>query len=295
MDLRWGYNNVQIREGDEGKAAFTCHRGAYEPLVMFFRLCNSPATFQTMINDIFHDMPAVIIYIDDILIFTKDEKGHNEIVMEVLHRLKENDLFVGLEGCFFGVQKVEILSLIIGPDGVKMNPKKIEAIMAWPVPTKVKEVQSILGLANFYRCFVDNFFKVAKPLHELTCKDMEWKWTDKCQVAFDQLKNIFISQPVLSMVDTTKLLRVESNASEYATGAVLSMLQDDGKWHPCAYLSKEFNDTEHNYDVHNKEMMGIICALEAWWHYLESSRHKIKIWTDHRNLEYFMSTKKLNR
>ena len=130
MDLCWGYNNVQIQEDDEEKAVFTCHRGAYKPLVMFFRLCNSPATFQTMMNDIFHNMPAVIVYINDILIFTKDEKGHNEIVMEVLHRLKENDLFVKLEKCFFKVQEVEILSLIIGPDGVKMNPKKIEAIMA---------------------------------------------------------------------------------------------------------------------------------------------------------------------
>ena len=274
---------------------FTCHRGAYEPLVMFFSLCNSPATFQTMMNDIFHDMPAVIVYIDDILIFTKDKKGHDEIVLEVLCRLKENDLFVKPEKCFFKVREVEMLGLIIGLDGIKMDPKKVEAITAWPVPTKVKEVQSFLGLANFYRRFVDNFSKVAKPLHELTHKDTEWKWTDKCQDAFEKLKNIFISQPVLSTVDTTKPLRIESDASEYVTGAVLSILQDDGKWHPCAYLSKGFNDMERNYDVHNKEMMGIMRALEAWRHYLEGCKHRIKIWTDHRNLEYFMSAKKLNR
>ena len=127
------YNNVQIQEGDEGKVAFTCHRGAYKPLVMFFRLCKSPATFQTIINDIFHDMPAVIVYIDDILIFTKTEEGHDEIVMEVLHRLKENNLFVKPEKYFFKVQEVEMLGLIIGPDGIKMDPKKVEAITAWPV------------------------------------------------------------------------------------------------------------------------------------------------------------------
>ena len=243
---------------------FTCHRGAYEPLVMFFGLCNSPAMFQTMMNNIFHDMPAVIVYIDDILIFTKTEEGHNEIVIEVLRRPKENNLFVKPGKCFFKVREVEMLSLIFGPDGIKMDLKKVEAITAWPVPTKVKEVQSFLGLANFYRCFVNNFSKVGKPLHELTCKDTEWKWTDKCQTAFENLKNMFISQPVLLMVDTTKLLQIESDASEYATGTVLSMLQDNGKWHPCAYLSKEFNDTEHNYDVHDKEMMGIMCALKAW-------------------------------
>ena len=109
---------------------FTCHRGAYEPLVMFFGLCNSTATFQTMMNDIFHDMPAVIVYINNILIFTKDEKGYDEIVLEVLCRLKENDLFVKPEKCFFKVQEVEMLGLIIGPDGIKMDPKKVEAITA---------------------------------------------------------------------------------------------------------------------------------------------------------------------
>ena len=128
-----------------------------------------------MMNDIFHDIPTVIVYIDDILIFTKTKKGHNEIVMEVLRRLKENDIFVKPKKCFFKVQEVEMLGLIISPDGIKMDPKKVEVITAWPVPTKVKEVQLFLGLANFYRCFVNNFSKVAKPLHELTCKDTEWK------------------------------------------------------------------------------------------------------------------------
>ena len=146
------------------------------------------------------------MYIDDILIFIKTKEGHDEIVMEVLHRLKENDLFVKPEKCFFKVREVEMLSLIISPDGIKMDLKKVEAITAWPIPTKVKEVQLFLGLANFYRCFVDNFSKVTKLLHELTCKDTEWKWMDKCQDTFERLKNIFISQPMLSMVDTTKPL-----------------------------------------------------------------------------------------
>ena len=265
------------------------------PLVMFFGLCNSPTTFQTMMKDIFHDIPAVIVYINDILIFTKTEQGYDEIIMEVLYRLKENDLFVKPEKCFFKVREVEMLSLIIGPDGIKMDPKEFEAIMAWPVPTKIKEVQLFLGLANFYRCFVNSFSKVAKPLHELIHKDKEWNWTEKCQTTFEKLKNLFISQPVLAIVDTMKLLYIEPDASKYATGAVLLMLLKNGKWHPCAYLSKGFNDMECNYDVHDKEMMGIICTLEAWCHYLEECKHKIEIWTDHQNLEYFISAKKLNR
>ena len=108
MDLWWEYNNVQIQEGDEGKAAFTCHRGAYEPLVMFFGLCNSPATFQTMMNDAFCNMVTVIVYINDILIFMKTEEGHDEIVMEVLQQPKENNLFVKPEKCFFKVREVEM-------------------------------------------------------------------------------------------------------------------------------------------------------------------------------------------
>ena len=157
-------------------------------------------------NDTFCNMVTVIVYIDDILIFMKTEEGHDEIIMEVLRRLKENDLFVKLEKCFFKVREVEMLGLIISPDGIKMDLKKVEAITAWPVSTKVKEVQLFLGLANFYRRFVNNFSKVTKPLHKLTHKDTEWKWTDKCQTAFEKLKEMFISQPVLSMVDTMKPL-----------------------------------------------------------------------------------------
>ena len=114
------------------------------------------------------------------------------------------------------------------------------------------------------------------------------------QKAFDELKQRFTEKPVLSMVDTTKELRVEADASDYATGAILSMKDDDEKWHPCAYLSKELNNVKRNYDVHDKELLGVMHALEAWHHYLEGCKHKFEIWTDHQNLQYFMESKKLN-
>ena len=126
-------------------------------------------------------------------------------------------------------------------------------------------------------------------------KDQPWKWGTEEIAAFNVLKNKFIAKPILAMVDTTKELRVESDASDYATGAVLSMKCDDDKWHPCAYLSKGMTDIERNYNVHDKEMLGIMRALEAWRHYLEGCKHKFEIWMDHRNLEYFMSAKKLNQ
>ena len=145
---------------------------AFEPLVMFFGLCNSPGTFQTMMNEIFHDMVVVVmVYIDNILIFTKTEEGHDEIVPEVLHRLCANNLFLKPEKCFFKQQEIEFLDLIIGPNGVEMDPSKVEGITNWPTPTKVKEVQLFLGLANFYRRFVKDFSKIVAPLYKLTRKD----------------------------------------------------------------------------------------------------------------------------
>ena len=122
-----------------------------------------------------------------------------------------------------------------------------------------------------------------------------WKWGSEEQKAFDELKRRFTDKPILAMVDMTRPMRIETNTLDFATGAVLSMLCDDEKWHPCAYLSKGLNDVEHNYDVHDKEMLSIMRALEAWQHYLEGTKHKFEIWTDHHNLQYFMEAKKLNR
>ena len=155
---------------------FTCQDGAFEPLVMFFGLCNLPGTFQTMMNEIFHDMAVVVmVYINNILIFTRTEEGHDETVQEVLHRLRANDLFLKPEKCFFKQQEIEFLGPIIGPNGVEMDPSKVEGIMNWPKPTKVKDVQSFLGLANFYHRFVKDFSKIVAPLHKLTRKDQKWE------------------------------------------------------------------------------------------------------------------------
>ena len=228
---------------------------------MFFRMTNSPPTFQGMMNDILKeeiDCGVLIVFIDDILIFTESEEGHDEIVKEVLRKLKENDLFLKAEKCIFGVKEIEFLRLLIGPDGIKMDPIKVEAITSWPTPTKVKDVQAFLGLANFYRRFVRNFSKIAAPLHNLTRKGVVWRWGGTQERTFEELKRKFVEGPVLAPVDFTRPLRVESDASDYATGAVLSMLCEDEKWHPCAFLSKGLNDVERNYDVHDKEMFGVI-------------------------------------
>ena len=170
MDLRWGYNNIRIKEGNEWKAAFICHHGAFKLLVMFFGLCNSPSTFQTMMNKIFTDMKdIVVVYIDNIMIFTKtdDPKEHDKIMLEVLRRLEENDLYIKPEKCTFHTTKVDFLGMIMGKDSIKMDQEKVKAILDWPAPLNVKGVRSFLGLANFYQRFIQDYAQVARSLNDL--------------------------------------------------------------------------------------------------------------------------------
>ena len=174
MDLRWGYNNVHIKENDEWKAAFTCFRRSFKPLIMYFGLCNSPTMFQAMMNEIFMDMgDVVVVYIDDLMIFTKTENQaeHDKIILEVLRRLEENDLFVKPEKCTFHTTEVDFLGMIVGRDGIKMNQEKVKAILEWPEPKTVKGVRSFLRLANFYQRFIKDYVKVTRPLHDLMKKE----------------------------------------------------------------------------------------------------------------------------
>ena len=298
LDVRWGYNNIRMREGDEWKAAFRTNRGLFEPLVMFFGLTNSPATFQTMMNDLFKELideGVVLVYMDDILIYTETLEEHRKVVKRVLQILKDNKLYLKAEKCEFEQQKVEYLGLIISPGRIEMDPVKVEGVANWPIPPNVKEVQSFLGFTNFYRQFIQDFADVARPLHDLTKKDIPWEWNAEHQAAFDNLKKAITSSPVLIFPSDDKPYRVEADSSGHASGAVLSQEGEDGKWHPVAFLSKSLSEVERNYDVHDKEMLAIIRALEEWRHYLEGTKHTFQIWTDHKNLEYFMTAKKLNR
>jgi len=232
LDLRWRYNNVRIKEGDKWKAAFTIHIGAYEPTVMYFGLTNSPATFQAMINDLFRDLinqENIATFIDNILVATDMEERHDELVEEVLRRLEENNLFVKPEKCKWKVREVEFLEVIIGPKGVEMQKKKVEGVLNWPAPKNVKEVQKFLGLANYYRRFIKDFARIAALLHVLVRKKQKWKWEKKQKEAFEKLKAGFTTEPVLAILDINREMRVEADASDYATGGVLSTKCEDRK------------------------------------------------------------------
>jgi len=298
INLQWGYNNVRIKKGDEWKAAFSTLEGSFEPMVMFFGLTNSPTMFQAMINDLLRDLVVeekVAVFIDDVMIVIETEEGHDKIVEEVLRRLEENDLFVKPEKCVWKVREMGFLGVIIGEDGVRMEKEKVQRVIEWPVPKSVKDVQKFLGLANYYRRFVKDFAKIARPLHEMTRKENKWSWGKRQQKAFEELKKRFTTGPVLVTSDLDKEMRVEADMSDFAMGGVLSMKCEDEKWRPVAYISKSLNEAEKNCEIHDKEMLAIIQCLEAWRHFLEGVKDWFEIWTDHKNLEYFMKAQKLNQ
>ena len=228
---------------------------------MFFGTCNSPATFQSMIDAIFLDMiddNLVIIYMDDILIFAPDKLILAENTKKVLARLQENDLFLKPSKCKFNQTKVDYLGMVIEEGKISMDSGKLKGIQDWPTPTTVKQVRAFLGFGNFYRQFIWHFSELARPLNDLLKKDQIFEWTDDCQKAFDKLKKRFTEEPVLMMPDHTRPFQIETDASKYATGAVLTHLDSNGDRHPISFISKTLSPTERNYEIYDRELLAII-------------------------------------
>ncbi len=247
LDIRWGYNNVRIHEGDQWKGAFATNRVLFEPTVMFFGLCNSPATFQALMDDTFGDMireGIIIVYMDDIFLFAPDRATLTKNTTRVLQRLRDNDLFLKPTKCEFYKTKVEYLGMVIEEGKISMDPGKLAGIKDWPTPTSVKTTRKFLGFGNFYRRFIKHFSNLAKPLNDLLKKDRAFTWTTACQRAFDLLKNRFTEEPVLLMPDHTKPFQIETDASKYATGAVLTQLDSNGDRHPISFISRTLSPAE---------------------------------------------------
>jgi len=230
---------------------------------------------------------------DDILIFTKDLKEHRAITREVLAILCNNNLFLKPEKCEWEKTKVEYLGVIISEEGVEMDPTKVEAVKEWPVPRDKRELQQFLGFTNYYRRFINQFANIAWPLHRLT-RNTAWTWSHQEQAAFSRLKTAITSAPTLAFPTDTDPYRIEADSSGFATGATLTQLQN-GTWRPVAFLSKSLNNVERNYEIHDREMLAVMRALGEWRHHLQGAFHPIEIHTDHKNLEYFMTARKLNR
>ena len=264
---------------------------------MFFGLYNSPPTFQNMMDEIFimgtHE-GWIIIYMDNILIFSKDRKELEVNTRQVLQKLKDNDLFLNLDKCVFDAEEVKYLGMVIWENQIKMEWTKLEGIVDWPTPTSVKQVWSFLGFGNFYRKFIGHYANIARPLNDLTKKNHPWIWADDCQQAFKDLKAAFIEAPILLMPDTAKPSVVESDASKWATGGVLWRWDDSRNWHPCGFISHSFDQIQRNYEIYDCELLGIVCTLKTWHHYLQGSQFPTVILSDHKNLIYFRTAQKLN-
>ncbi len=239
LDLRNAYHLVRIREGDEWKTAFNTPRGHFEYLVMPFGLSNSPAVFQALVNDVLRDRvdQFIYVYLDDILIFSSSLQEHVQHVRRVLQRLLENGLFVKAEKCAFHAQSVPFLGFIVSPEGVRMDPDRVKAVVNWPTPDSRKALLRFLGFANFYRRFIRNFSQLAAPLTALTSTKMTFRWSNAAEAAFTKLRCRFVSAPILRAPDPTRQFVVEVDASEVGVGAVLSQrATSDDKVHPCAFF-----------------------------------------------------------
>ncbi len=304
LDVRWGYNNVRIREGDESKAAFKTRYGLFEPTVMYFGLTNSPATFQTMMNYIYRDVilkheplgTTIRVYMDDIGIDTRTNmEDHRHAVHDVLRVAQLHDLYFKPEKCLFHSSSMDYLGVILEKGVTRMDPTKIAGVDTWPIPKNATEVRKVLGFFNFYRPFIKGFAFIAKPLHKLTRKGQEWYWGLEEQKAFDALKKRVTSEPVLAHAKLDDQFEPEVDASGYAVGAVLLQRKEDGKKHPIGYYSVTLNEAQQNYDIYDLELLAIVMALKNWRPLLVGSPHKIIIYSDHLNLQYWRLPQRISR
>lgn len=289
LDLRSGYYQVRIAEGDEPKTACVTRYGSFEFLVMPFGLTNAPATFSTLMNKIFHPYldKFVVVYLDDIVVYSQSLEDHVAHLKKVFAKLREHHLFVKREKCSFAQMEVAFLGHKIKGGIIMMDEGKIKAIADWEVPANVKELRSFLGLTNYYRRFIKGYSAKAAPLTDLLKKDQGWAWSINCQRAFENLKRAVTEQPVLTLPNLERPFEVQTDASDFAIGGVLMQ-----EGHPVAYESRKLNEAERRYTVQEKEMTAVVHCLRTWRHYLLGSRFLVK--TDNVATSYFQTQKKLS-
>ena len=264
---------------------------------MPFGLTNTPAAFQRFVNTIFANMldVCVVMYLDNILIYSEDMESHQKHVREVLRRLWLHKLFAKPEKCKFHLDSVEYLGYRLSPEGLMMSPDKITTIADWLEPCKVKDIQSFLGFANFYCRFIFNYSNIMVPLTRLTQKDAPWNFSEECHRSFNALKHAFTTMPILTHFILDTPITVETDALDYAVASILSITCADGELRPVAFYSQTLTAPELNYDTHDKELLAIFEAFWTWRHYLEGSATPVDVVTDHKNLEYFSTSKVLTR
>jgi hypothetical protein len=303
LDLTSAYHQIRLTSDDVPKTAFKTPFGLFQYRVMPFGLTNAPSVFMAAINDVLHDLPFCVVYLDDILIFSKGADEHVKHVEMVLQRLKQHQYFAKLSKCEFFKKEVHFLGHVVSAEGVKPDPKKLAVVKDWPRPYTVAEVRSFLGFANYFRKFIFDYSRMAAPLTTLVRGGISRRkghstyveWTPKCQSAFDALKHALTSAPCLALPDFSRPfevvcppIEVVTDASNYALGAIL---MHDGK--PIAFESRKLTSVEVNYTTTEKELLAVVHALKLWRCYLEGS--KFTVVTDHNPLTFFHSQPLLSR
>nr|AAN16328.1 putative polyprotein [Oryza sativa Japonica Group]AAP52669.1 retrotransposon protein, putative, Ty3-gypsy subclass [Oryza sativa Japonica Group] len=279
IDLRSGYHQLRIKEEDIPKTAFTTRYGLFECIVMSFGLTNAPAFFMNLMNKVFMEYldKFVVVFIDDILIYSRTKEEHEEHLRLALEKLREHQLYAKFSKCEFWLSEVKFLGHVISAGGVAVDPSNVESVTNWKQPKTVSEIRSFLGLTGYYRRFIENFSKIAKPMTRLLQKDVKYKWSEECEQSFQELKNRLISAPILILPDPKKGFQVYCDASKLGLGCVL---MQDGK--VVAYASRQLRPHEKNYPTHDLELAAVVHALKIWRHYLFGTR--TEVYTDHKSL-----------
>lgn len=282
LDLRSGYHQIHVHPEDIPKTAFRTHDGHYEFLVMPFGLTNAPASFQSLMNDLFrpHLRRFVLVFFNDILIYSRSWEDHLQHLRKVLHVLATNKLYAKLSKCQFGVLTVGYLGHLISAEGVAVDPQKVQAVQNWPVPTSAKSVRGFLGLAGYYRKFVRGFGVLAAPLNRLLSKE-GFSWNEEALAAFNLLKKALISTPVLRLPNFAEQFVVECDACGDGLGAILTQNNQ-----PIAYYSEALKGKAKSLSTYDKEMLAVVKAVRRWRAYLLGRSFVIK--TDHRSLKYLL-------
>ncbi|GJZ25624.1 putative reverse transcriptase domain-containing protein [Tanacetum coccineum] len=289
IDLRSGYHQLRVREQDIPKTAFRTRYGHYEFQVMPFGLTNAPAVFMDLMNRVCKPYldKFVIVFIDDILIYSKNKEEHEEHLKAILELLKKEELYAKFSKCEFWIPKVQFLGHVIDCQGIHVDPAKIESIKDWASPKTPTEIRQFLGLAGYYRRFIEGFSKIAKPMTKLTQKKVAFEWGDKQEAAFQTLKTKLCSAPILALPQGAENFIVYCDASHKGLGAVL--MQNEKV---IAYASRQLKIHEKNYTTHDLELGAVVFALKIWRHYLYGT--KCTVFTDHKSLQHILDQKELN-
>ncbi|MBW0511685.1 hypothetical protein O181_051400 [Austropuccinia psidii MF-1] len=263
-------------------------------VLMPFGLTNSPASFHNLVNDIFADFLDifVVVYLDDIMVFSSSEEEHFKHVASFLQRLRDNNLFSKASKCVFHASSVKYLGYVVSSDGLKMDSSKVQQNFNWPQPKNIKSLQSFLVFANFYHHFIKNYSKKISALTFFLKKDSPFIFNEEALSQFEILKEAFTTAPILSHFNPSLPTIVETDASDYALGSILSQVNDSGK-NPIAFGSCKLLPAELNYEIHDNELLGIVWALKNWRYFLLSLSNSFEVLTDHSSLHYFMSSKVL--